>query len=115
MEAKCENVMGDDRTNLPQFLKTIFWDCDFSALRWNERRDFIICRILQSGSWDAIAWLRSELGDLELSRWIEQRHRTGLSPRQLRFWEAVLDLPHAKVTRWVQRIASGPWERRLSR
>jgi hypothetical protein len=107
--------MGNERTHLLKFLITVFWDCDFSTLRWDERRDFIIRRILQSGSWDAITWLRAELGDPELSHWIEQRHGAGLSPRQLRFWEVVLDLPHPKVTRWVQHITTHPWERRLNR
>lgn len=100
---------------LPEFLKAGFWDCDFEALCWEKQRDFIIRRLLQAGSWQAVSWLRAELGNAELRRWIEQHHGAGLSPRQLRFWEAALDLPHAKVTRWVRRAAAQPWESRLSR
>jgi hypothetical protein len=110
-----ENAMAEDKKRLPEILKAHFWDCDFSSLSWQEQRDFIIRRILQSGSWDAITWLRSELGDPELRHWIEQRRGVGLSPRQLRFWEVVLDLPRPKVTRWVHLIAASPWERRLNR
>jgi hypothetical protein len=100
---------------LPQFLKPYFWDYDFAALSWGEHGDFIIRRLLQSGSWPALTWLRAQVGDIELRRWIEQRRGAGLNPRQMRFWEAVLDLPRAKVTRWVHRAAKHPWERRLSR
>ena len=100
---------------LPEFLKPYFWDCDFSALSWIKQRDFIIRRLLQSGSWAALTWLRAERGDVELRHWIEQRRGAGLSPRQMRFWEAVLDLPRSKVTRWVHTAAKRPWERRLSR
>ena len=103
-----------DRNTLPEFLKPHFWDCDFPALSWIDQRDFVIGRILQSGSWDALTWLRAELGDPQLRRWIEQRHGAGLSPRQLRFWEVVLDLPHAKVTRWVHKAAQHPWEQKLN-
>jgi len=99
---------------LPDFLQVHFWDCDFAALSWNDQRDFIIRRLLQSGSWQALTWLRGELGDAELSRWIEQRRGAGLSPRQLRFWETVLNLPHAKVTRWVHKAARQPWGARVN-
>ena len=100
---------------LPHSLALFFWDCDFTSLSWEGQRDFIIRRLLQSGSWEALTWLRAEIGDAGLRQWIEQRRGAGLSPRQLRFWEAVLDLPHAKVTRWVHSAAERPWERRLSR
>ncbi|MEW5869920.1 MAG: hypothetical protein AB1894_11635 [Chloroflexota bacterium] len=103
-----------ENVSLPEFLKPHFWDCDFSALSWTDQRDFVIRRLLQSGNWQALTWLRLELGDAELRRWIEQRRGAGLSPRQLRFWEAVLEMPHAKVTRWVHDAARHPWERRLT-
>ena len=100
---------------LPDMLKPFFWDCDFSSLSWEQHGDFIIRRLLQSGSWQALRWLRAEVGDPELRRWIEQRHGSGLSPRQLRYWEIVLDLPHPKVTRWVRASTDQPWQRRLAR
>jgi hypothetical protein len=100
---------------LPNFLAPFFWDCDFAALSWEGQHDFIIRRLLQSGSWDALTWLHAELGDAELRGWIEQKRGAGLSPRQLRFWEVVLDLPRARVTRWVHAAAERPWERRLER
>ena len=103
------------KKQLPDSLAAFFWDCDFVSLSWQDHRDFMIRRILQSGSWDAITWLRAEVGDLELSHWIEGRRGAGLSPRQLRFWGVVLDLPRPKVTRWVRGFAARPWERRLSR
>jgi hypothetical protein len=100
---------------LPDFLQPYFWDCDFLVLSWGEQRDFIVRRLLQSGSWQALTWLRAELGDAELRRWIEDRRGAGLSPRQLRFWAAILGLPQARVTRWVYTAAGQPWERRLGR
>ena len=98
--------------SLPGFLSAFFWDCDFAALSLHEQRDFIIRRLLQRGSWDALTRLRAETGDAELRSWIERHHGGGLSSRQLRFWQAVLDLPPQHVNRWVRANASQPWERR---
>jgi len=52
------------------------------------------------------------LGDNKLRQWIEKRRGAGLSPRQLRFWELVLDLPHRKVNRWVHKAAASEWQRK---
>ncbi len=71
-------------------------------------------RLLRHGSWQALTWLRGELGDAELRRWIEQQHGAGLTPRQLRFWELILDLPHRKVTRWVQKARASQWQERTA-
>lgn len=98
---------------LPELLKPYFWDCEFSALSWEGQHDFIVRRLLQSGSWQAVSWLRLELGDAELRRWLLAHRGGGLSPRQLRFWEAILGLPRAQVTRWVHTAAAQPWGRRL--
>ncbi len=102
-------------STLPDLIKPFFWDSDTRALSWAEHRDFIIRRILQTGTWEALSWLRNELGDDELRLWIEKQRGGGLSPRQMRFWQVVLDLPPAKVTRWVHLAAIQPWERRLTR
>lgn len=99
---------------LPDSLAAYFWDCDFASLSWEGQRDFIIRRLLRYGSWEALTWLRLELGDAELRRWIEARRGAGLSPRQLRFWGLVLEVPRAKVTRWVHAAASRLWEGRLN-
>jgi hypothetical protein len=101
-------------STLPSSLAEFFWDCDFTSLTWKEYGDFIIRRLLQSGSWEALTWLRNEVGDSELRQWIERRRGAGLSPRQLRFWEVVLDLPHSKVTYWMRAAVSSTWERRLN-
>ena len=50
-------------TRLPDFLQAFFWDCDFAALSLEAQRDFSIRRLLQAGSWQALSWLRAEVGD----------------------------------------------------
>ncbi len=99
---------------LPDFLSPFFWDVDFSLLVLPEQIDFITRRLLQHGNWQTLTWLRNELGDPKLRQWIEKRRGAGLSPRQLRFWELVLDLPHRKVNRWVHKAAASEWQRKMA-
>jgi DNA-binding transcriptional MerR regulator len=54
------------------------------------------------------------MSDAALQRWIIQQQGAGLSPRQLRFWEAILGLPAAEVKRWLEATAGQPWQRRLN-
>jgi hypothetical protein len=91
-------------------LRPLFWDTDFDRLDWGEHRDFVVRRVLSAGTWDAIRWLRAELGDPALRLWIEQHEGRGLSSRQLRFWELVLDLPSASVDQWLDSEGRKIWE-----
>ena len=66
----------DDR--LPDFLQEYFWDTDSTRLSWDLQRDFIIRRVLQAGSWESVCWLRGELGDEALGKWIVAHEGGGL-------------------------------------
>jgi len=99
--------------SLPEMLQPLFWDQDFAALDWHTDRDFIVRRILQAGSWPAVRWLRSAWGDEALRAWLEAHTGGRLDPRQLRYWELVLDLPAQDVEHWIARAKDSPWERRV--
>jgi len=102
-----------DEINMPLALKPLFWDIDFAALTWKDHRDFIIRRILQSGSLESLCWLRKQICDLELRQWIIDREGRGLNPRQIRYWEIVYDLDHTIVNNWLISMRNNPWEMRL--
>lgn len=102
-----------ENQNLPELLRPLFWDCDFDRLRWDEHRDFIAGRILISGTWDTVQWLRLRVGEAGVRTWILDHRGRGLSPQQLRFWELILDLPTTEVDRWLAARESDPWHRRL--
>jgi hypothetical protein len=96
-------------------VKSLFWDLDPRGLRWERDREQIIGRVLASGTWDAVKWLRSRAGDDALREWIERHQGRGLSPRQLRYWELILDLPHRKVNEWLRSEQRQVWDRRAAR
>jgi uncharacterized protein DUF6922 len=97
---------------LPDSLRPLFWEHDFEALTWEADRDLIMARVLASGGWDAVRWLRSQLSDTELRDWIERRRGRGLSRQQLRFWELILGLPHRQVDAWLAEEGRQIWQER---
>lgn len=96
-------------SQLPETLRKLFWDHDFDRLSWERDQDLITARVLVSGPWPSIRWLRRRLGDDGLKRWILSRHGRGLSPQQLRFWQLILDLPSQAVDTWLAAAATDPW------
>ena len=98
---------------LPEILRPLFWDVDFSALNWETDRDLIVRRILQTGNWLAIRWLRLTWGDGPLRAWLQAHAGGRLSPRQLRYWELILSLPAQEVDHWIARTKDSLWERRV--
>jgi uncharacterized protein DUF6922 len=80
--------------DLPASVRDLFWDLDPRSLRWDRDRELITGRVLISGPWETVQWLRATIGDQAIRTWIEEHERRGLSPRQLRFWQLILDNPH---------------------
>jgi hypothetical protein len=100
---------------LPPEVLSLFWDLDARKLRWERDRDQIIGRVLASGSWNTVTWLRRQAGDEALQEWIVRHEGRGLSPRQLRFWEVLFDLPHRMVSEWLRSDRRQVWDRRSKR
>ena len=75
-----QNAKSTRQPGLPVLLQPLFWDYDSKILTWEEDRDLIIARVLASGTWEVITWLRSCLGDQALREWIARHRGRGLSP-----------------------------------
>ncbi len=99
-------------TGLPSALAGLFWDVAPGELSWQRHRDYIAERVLAEGSWDAITWLREELGDPALRELIRRKRGRLLSRPQLRFWQLILDLPEAEVDAWLAAPGRSIWDRR---
>jgi len=100
-------------TELSPFLEAFFWDYDFAALTWESDRDLIVARVLAAGDWDAVSWLRSQLGDAALRQWLLEHHGGSLSPQRLRFWQLILRLPRRQVDAWLNAEGRITWDSRL--
>lgn len=97
---------------LPAFVRDLFWEYGTAALRWDRDRDLIVGRVLAVGTWEAVIWLRREVGEDGLREWIESHEGRGLSPPQLRYWQHTLKLPARQVDRWVERERTSVWGQR---
>lgn len=105
-------IGGTEASDLPDPVKALFWDVDPGELRWDHHREFIIGRILSSGPWDVIQWLRRREGDAAVRSWIERHEGRGLSPKQLRFWELILGISSERVDEWLKSEGRQVWDRR---
>jgi hypothetical protein len=103
--------MSATRT-LPKKLRPFFWDYPFARLSVAKDRDLIIRRLFSSGSWDAVCWMRRQIGDQTLREWLIAHKGRGLTPRQLRFWGVVYNLPVRQVNSWVRAAQNGVWGNR---
>ena len=99
---------------LPDMLRPFFWDYDFDTLSWEDDRALIIARVLTSGDWEAVTWLRARAEDHSLREWIERHQGGELSPQKLRFWELILGLPHRQVSVWLSTERRKIWEKRVN-
>lgn len=97
---------------LPRLLRPLFWEYHFAQLTWKADADLIIGRILTAGTWETIQWLRRRVPNSALKAWLEHRRGAGLSARQLRFWELLLELPHRQVNAWLRDPGRQLWEGR---
>jgi hypothetical protein len=107
--------MRAPETTLPDPLRKYFPEYDAGRLTWEEDRHTILRRLLESGGWDAVTWLRAHASDEELRDFIEDRRGRGIAPRRLRYWGLVLQLPRERVTAWILAQQATPWGRRTAR
>ena len=99
--------------DLPDYIVALFWDYDPAVLDWERQRSFITQRVLAVGTLEAVRWLRGRLGDDALRSWLLRHEGRGLSRRQLRFWQLILELPDQQVDAWLAEPARQIWEGRV--
>jgi hypothetical protein len=103
-----------ETVELPDLLRRYFWEYDPARLSWEGSRHTIVTRLLQSGGWDAVRWLRAHVSDDELRELLVRRRGRGIDPKRLRFWGLILDLPREQVDEWIAVARSNPWHQRTT-
>ena len=99
---------------IPENMNTLFWEYDPNTLSLEQDRALILGRVLSSAGWEGVKWLRSEFTESELRDWILCSKGKYLSPPRLRFWELLLELPHAQVSEWLSETGRRIWDERAS-
>jgi hypothetical protein len=108
------SMASSDRSTapLPASIKALFWDTASRSLRWDRDREQIMSRVLASGPWETVQWLRARAGDEAIRDWIERHEGRGLSPQQLRYWQLMLGISARRVNRWLRSDRRRVWDRR---
>ncbi len=96
-------------TRLPEFLRPLFWDANFSELSPENHQSYICLRIIEHGDLNALRWMLRYYGKARLRRWLLARQGRGLSPRALRFWQMMLGIPKRTVDQWLQSRPEPQW------
>ncbi len=108
---KLRNSDSDLPDRLPEFLRPLFWEVPFHKVSPKRHISYICIRIMEHGDEQSARWMLQTYGKARLRQWMLEREGRGLSPRTLRFWEVVLDLPHRTVTRWIRNREQLQWNR----
>ena len=97
---------------IPEHLRQYFWEYDTDRLSLSESRHTVLLRLLQEGGLDAVHWLRQNATQDELRTLLVRRRGRGITPKRLRFWALLLDLPATQVDDWINAQRNDPWSRR---
>ena len=104
--------MSDGSRMLPEEVRETLWEYRPDDVTWEGNREFIVERVLSRGTWDAVRWVRSQVGDSGLGDVIVRSRGRMLTPAQLRFWQLILGLPENVVTGWLESEDRIIWDRK---
>lgn len=80
---------------IPNNLRSFFWDVDIASLDPRKYPDYVIGRILEQGTEEAVAWMKATFREEEIRKVIsEDRH---LSPKSATYWALIYDIPADRV------------------
>ena len=80
---------------LPIALKKYFWDVDFKKINFNERKIYVLRRILEYGDEDAVRWMWKNFKKEEIKDTISNFR--GYSQKSANFWAFILNIKREKV------------------
>lgn len=90
----------------------ILWDVDETSISLEEHADFLITRVLASGSLAQVDWLRKHYGDQRIREVLLApggvRH---LSARDVQFWSLILGIARDLADRLIDEKLASPWGR----
>jgi hypothetical protein len=80
---------------IPNNLRPFFWDVNLDSFDPREYGDYVIGRLLELGTDEAVAWMKATFPKDEIEKVIRQDHR--LSPKSATYWAVVYEIPAEQV------------------
>jgi Family of unknown function (DUF6922) len=81
---------------IPQHLRHFFWEISPDTLDPHEYGDYVIGRILELGTEEAVSWMKATFREEEIKKVIREDHR--LSPKSATYWALMYDIPSEQVS-----------------
>ncbi len=92
-----------EAVSLPEFLKILFWDVDFDQLDSLKDRNFVVARVAEYGTDEAVRWLRKTYSNNEIAQALEASLHL-VSQKTIGLWKLWLNRPED----WCKEIPSRP-------
>ncbi|KKQ28307.1 MAG: hypothetical protein UU14_C0045G0008 [Candidatus Roizmanbacteria bacterium GW2011_GWB1_40_7] len=83
------------KMQLPESLRSYFWDVKFEDLDLKKSRTFILKRVLDRGNTKALSWLRQNYTNQEIEKLLLTSR--DISPKTANFWSLFLGIDKRKV------------------
>jgi len=91
-----------DSSQIPEFLFPFFWEHEPKTIHIVRHADFIMGRIMERGTLEAIRWLRRTYSKDQLISFLEKRGNRTLPPRELNYWALISGISREKRANWVR-------------
>jgi hypothetical protein len=101
---------------LPPSLHTFFWEYNPAELDTRKFSNFIMERLMERGSWEAMQWLLASFSAQQRLAYLQTRGRKILSPKTLNYWAIMSDVPELERRQWLAdaRSRDDIWSKRVA-
>lgn len=86
---------------LPQSVRDLLWEYRIEDRVEPQWEDAVLERVMQRGGWSEMRWLLRAFGHARLRDFLSRRGHRVLTPRELRYWAFIADVPGDEQDAWV--------------
>ena len=96
-------IVSEDK---PGFLEKYFWDIDFDKINLENRKIYVLKRILEYGDENAVDWMWKNFKKRDIKDALSNFR--GYSLKTANFWALILDIPRKDVLCLKKRSSKEP-------
>lgn len=87
----------------PESVEQLLWEYDLQALRAEtELPEIVIERVMARGGMEPMRWLLKVSSPERRRRYLAERGRRVLAPRELNFWAVFSSVPEERRAEWMR-------------
>ena len=86
----------NEAQRLPDFLRSLFWEVDFSQVHLKNNQRYVIERIIEYGDDESIIWMRRNVAAKDIAAVVKSSR--AISPNTASLWALILDISNEEIT-----------------